>query len=47
VATKLIPTPYTLSRLKEAGQKAADAFLAAHKQDLNQRGTVDLVEMFT
>jgi len=47
VATKMIPTPYTLSRLKEAGQKAADDFLATHKQDLNQRSTIDLVEMFT
>ena len=46
VATKMIPTPYTLSRLKEAGQKAADDFLATHKQDLNQRSTIDLVEMF-
>lgn len=46
VATKLIPTPYTLARLKEAGQRAADDFLAAHRDDLNQRSTVDLMEMF-
>ena len=46
VATKLIPTPYTLARLKEAGQRAADDFLAAHRDDLNQRSTVDLVGMF-
>ncbi|MFK7743918.1 MAG: patatin-like phospholipase family protein [Roseobacter sp.] len=46
VATKLIPTPYTLARLKEAGQRAADDFLSAHKEDINQRSTVDLVEMF-
>ena len=46
VATKLIPTPYTLARLKEAGQKAADDFLSAHKKDLNKRSSVDLVGMF-
>lgn len=46
VATKLLPTPFTLSRLKEAGQNAADAFLAQHKQDLNNRSSADLVEMF-
>ena len=46
VATKLIPTPYTLARLKEAGQRAADDFLAHHKQDLNERSSVELVEMF-
>ena len=46
VATKLIPTPYTLGRLKEAGQRAADGFLSAHFKDLNKRSTVDLVEMF-
>lgn len=46
VATKLIPTPYTLARLKEAGQRAAEAFLSAHKKDLNKRSSVDLVEMF-
>ncbi|MBW4708846.1 patatin-like phospholipase family protein [Roseobacter sp. YSTF-M11] len=46
VATKLVPTPFTLSRLKEAGQKAADAFITHHKSDLNTRSSVDLVEMF-
>ena len=46
VATKLIPTPYTLSRLKEAGQRSADAFLSEHWGDLNTRSTVDLVKMF-
>ncbi|WP_298918245.1 patatin-like phospholipase family protein [uncultured Roseobacter sp.] len=46
VATKLVPTPFTLSRLKEAGQKAADDFIAQHKKDLNKRSSVDLVEMF-
>lgn len=46
VATKLIATPYTLARLKEAGQRAADRFLEHHKSDLNERSSVDLVEMF-
>lgn len=46
VATKLIPTPYTLATLKEAGQRAADDFLSAHKGDINKRSSVDLVEMF-
>ncbi|MCV3270904.1 patatin-like phospholipase family protein [Roseobacter sinensis] len=46
VATKLVPTPFTLSRLKEAGQRAADTFLTHHKNDLNKRSSVDLVDMF-
>lgn len=46
VATKMIPTPYTLAKLKEAGQRAADDFLAKHRDDLNQRSSVDLTEMF-
>ncbi|RYH12152.1 patatin-like phospholipase family protein [Tropicimonas sp. IMCC6043] len=46
VATKIIPSPMLLARLKEAGRAAADRFLAAHKQDLNVRGSVDLEEMF-
>ena len=43
---KLIPTPYTLAKLKEAGQRAADDFLQSHKKDINTRSSVDLVEMF-
>ncbi|MCR9126500.1 MAG: patatin-like phospholipase family protein [Rhodobacteraceae bacterium] len=46
VATKLVPTPYTLARLKAAGRAAAGGFVARHKGDLNHRGTVDLEEMF-
>ncbi|MFU8881729.1 MAG: hypothetical protein ACNA7Q_05125 [Rhodobacterales bacterium] len=45
VATKIMPNPVVLSRLKVAGRHAADAFLTAHKDDLNQRGTVDLAQM--
>lgn len=46
VATKLVPTAFTLSRLKQAGQQAAEAFITHHKKDLNTRSSVDLVEMF-
>lgn len=46
VATKVIPTAYTLAKLKEAGQRAADDFLSTHRDDLNTRSTVDMVEMF-
>ncbi|MFK7764100.1 MAG: patatin-like phospholipase family protein [Roseobacter sp.] len=46
VATKVIPTPYTLARLKAAGERAADDFLRSHKNDLNVRSSVDLVDMF-
>ncbi len=46
VASKMMPNPYVLSRLKEAGRIAADKFLEAHWNDLGQRSTVDLGEMF-
>ena len=45
VATKILPNPVLLGRLKAAGRAAADGFLRAHKDDLNQRGTVDLEAM--
>ncbi|WP_341369065.1 patatin-like phospholipase family protein [Yoonia sp. BS5-3] len=47
VATKSIPTPVILARLKEAGQAAADRFLHDHKDDLGKQSTVDLAEMFS
>ncbi|SNT09239.1 patatin-like phospholipase family protein [Tropicimonas sediminicola] len=46
VATKIVPSPVILSRLKAAGRAAADRFLAEHRDDLNERSTVDLKEMF-
>ncbi len=46
VATKSVPNPVVLSRLKAAGRDAAHAFLAAHFDDLNERDTVDLEAMF-
>ena len=46
VATKLVPVPSVIERLKEAGRRAAGEFLANHKDDLGQNQTVDLVRMF-
>lgn len=46
VTSKLTPTPFLLHTLKEAGRKACDTFLSAHKDDLNTRETVNLEEMF-
>jgi len=47
VATKTIPSPVILTRLKEAGQAAASQFLDAHKSDLNANQTVNLKAMFS
>ena len=47
VATKSIPSPVILARLKEAGETAADTFLKNHKADLGNRSTVNLSEMFS
>jgi NTE family protein len=46
VATKTIPTPVILARLKEAGEAAADVFLTQHKKDIGKRSSVNLTEMF-
>ncbi len=46
VATKMTPNTYVLDRLKRAGRAAAERFLAAHRGDLNRRGTVDLAGMY-
>ena len=46
VATKTIPLPVILSRLKAAGRQAMDGFLARHRADLGLRGTVNLAELF-
>ena len=46
VATKQVPLPSVLAQLRAAGRKAADGFLASHKQDLNQKQTVNLADMF-
>ncbi|NOD34012.1 MULTISPECIES: patatin-like phospholipase family protein [unclassified Ruegeria] len=46
VATKTVPNPVILHKLKEAGRRAADDFLVKHKADLGQNSTVDLPAMF-
>lgn len=46
VATKMVPVPAVLWRLKEAGWNAADRFLAAHRKDLGVTGSIDLEAMF-
>ncbi len=46
VATKLVPIPAVIARLKAAGRAAADAFLQAHAADLGHRATVDLPAMY-
>jgi NTE family protein len=45
-ATKTVPSPVLLNRLRDAERAAADRFLAAHRADLNVRATVGLDAMF-
>jgi NTE family protein len=45
VATKLLPTPVVVSRMKAAGSAAAEAFLQRHFDDIGNRGSVDLRAM--
>ena len=45
-ATKLVPNPYLLFRLKEAGRAAADSFLRDHRQDLNERPSLELRRIY-
>lgn len=46
VATKLVPVPVVIQRLKAAGTRAADRFLALHCDDLGQRDSTDLGALF-
>jgi NTE family protein len=46
VATKMVPVPSVIAQLREAGRRAAGAFLAQHRGDLGQRQTADLRAMF-
>ena len=46
VATKLVPNAAVIKTLRDAGYDAADQFLTNHKEDLGQRSSVDLPEMF-
>ncbi len=47
VATKTVPTPVILHKLKHAGRAAAERFLQDHKSDIGERSTVDLPMMFS
>ncbi len=46
VATKMVPSPVIIERLRRAGQAAAGRFLDAHMDDLGVRSSVDLEAMF-
>ncbi|WP_333712922.1 patatin-like phospholipase family protein [Yoonia sp.] len=46
VATKTIPAPVVLARLKAAGEAAAETFLSDHRKDLGKRSSLDLHAMF-
>ncbi|MEM7719429.1 MAG: patatin-like phospholipase family protein [Pseudomonadota bacterium] len=46
VASKLVPTPATLNALFEAGQRAGEKFLDAHRPKLGKMSSVDLPEMY-
>jgi len=46
VATKMIPNTAVMSKLKEAGEKAAERFLADHKAKIGKESSVNLREMF-
>jgi len=45
-STKLMPSPYLLFRLKEAGRAAATRFLRDHRASIGREGTVDLPGLF-
>ncbi|WP_375255792.1 patatin-like phospholipase family protein [Yoonia sp.] len=47
VATKTIPTPVILARLKAAGETATDKFLHDHKDKLGKDSTINLSDMFS
>ncbi|WP_158963640.1 patatin-like phospholipase family protein [Chachezhania sediminis] len=46
VATKLVPNPVVLSKLKAAGRESAGSFLKRHKDDIGERSTINLRTMF-
>jgi NTE family protein len=46
VATKLVPNPVVLARLKAAGRAAADAFLETCFDDLGQRDSIRLDDLY-
>ncbi len=46
VATKLVPNPFIIKKLRDAGHAAAHRFLHHHVDDLNERATIRLDKMF-
>lgn len=46
IATKSVPNGYIIETLRDAGVKAAQAFLDQHFDDLNARSTLKLRDMF-
>ncbi len=46
VATKLVPSPFLLAKLKAAGRHAAHGFLSDHGDKINDQASVDLEAMF-
>lgn len=46
VATKMVPTPSVLARLKQAGRAAAETFLDRDAQNIGRRNSTDLEQMF-
>lgn len=46
VATKTVPAPPVLAKLRDAGREAMHRFLEDHKSDLNERSSVDLPAMY-
>ncbi|MEP5762544.1 MAG: patatin-like phospholipase family protein [Litoreibacter sp.] len=47
VATKIIPQPYVLNQLREAGERAAATFLDKHFDDIGVESSVNLTQMFS
>lgn len=46
VASKLVPTPATITALFEAGQNAAEGFLTNHRKKIGRQSSVDLPAMY-
>lgn len=46
VASKLVPSPAMLTKLFDAGQAAAEAFLTEHRTKLGRQSSVDLPAMY-
>ncbi|WP_240804406.1 patatin-like phospholipase family protein [Qingshengfaniella alkalisoli] len=47
VATKLLPSPFILGRLKDAGYAATDNFLRVNRDKIGNESSVDLPSMFS